>query len=543
MSLAAARLTDLPTSLGHLLFSPLDRTLCSGPPWAGCPWRTDPVTATVSLRWEGCVVGLALVVACLGARDQAGCWNDGSRLATVECLVDHGTWAIDQSIFVAVPDPLPGRPTPYPLDAPPMQTGTLDKLWIAGHFYSDKSPVPALLLAGQYAVFKAVIGRSAADRPDLFCWTMTLGSSGLAYVLAVWCVWRLGRPIGLALRPRLLLTAILAFCTVAGAYARQVNNHILLLAVSLAILVELAWLAHHCASSRRDSAQATAGLLLTVRVLRLGLLAGLAYSIDLGAGPILCLLTGLGVLWRCRRLGLLCCFAGGALPWLLLHHGLNYAIGGSWKPANALPEYFLWPGCPFTPQSLTGGWKHPHLGSLAVYCLDMLFGRRGFLLHNLPLLLAGVGAGLVLLRRHRDRPECLLAVAMSVGVWLVYGICSTNSSGVCCSIRWFVPLLGPGFYLLAVLLREHPERTVDLLILSTGGLVIGTMTTWYGPWREVWYPAYWAVTAVTLLAWGGWRAWGVSPWRGEPGASAPGVSIQTSVLSKQWSMHSTARGK
>ncbi len=494
------------------------------------------MSATASARWEGCILVLAVVLAVLGARSEAGGWNDGSRLATVECLVDYRTWAIDRSIFVAVPRPVPGQPTPYPRDdLLLMQRGTLDKLWISGHFYSDKSPVPALLLAGEYWFLQGLTGWTAQDRPAGFCWVLTLGSSGLAYVLAIWCLWRLGLPLGLGLQARLLLTASLALTTVAWTYSQQVNNHILLLTVALAMLVELAWLAH-------GTAAATNG-----RLVRLGLLAGLGYSIDLGAGPIFLGLTGLWLLACCRRPGLLVCFLAAALPGLLLHHGLNYAIGGSWKPANALPEHFHWPGCPFTPQSLTGGWQHPSVGKGLVYSLALLFGKKGFLLYNLPLLLALAGSGLLLLRRHRDRPLCLLAAGWGVGIWLIYGICSTNHSGFCCSVRWFVPLLAPGYYLLAVLLRDYPEFAPDFLLLSAGGLVLGVMTAWTGPWHEPSLTVYWCVVGVTLAGWAGLalRRWiATRSGSAEPSlAAASGWVCQTSVLSKQWSMHSMARGK
>src|SRR5207247_6697120 len=91
----------------------------------------------------------ASVLAVAGARPYAGGWNDGSRLATVECLVDYHTLAIDRSIFVQVPPPEGSHtPSPYPLDEPDLlRYGTGDKLLIQGHFYADKSPVPALSLA------------------------------------------------------------------------------------------------------------------------------------------------------------------------------------------------------------------------------------------------------------------------------------------------------------------------------------------------------------------------------------------------------------
>src|SRR5437899_11778232 len=99
-----------------------------------------------------CVLSAAVTVALLSAHCYAGGWNDGSRLATVECLVDYHTLAIDRSIFVQVP-PRDGSatPSPYPDDEPDLLShGTGDKLLIQGHFYSDKSPVPALLMAGLY---------------------------------------------------------------------------------------------------------------------------------------------------------------------------------------------------------------------------------------------------------------------------------------------------------------------------------------------------------------------------------------------------------
>ncbi len=61
--------------------------------------------ASRETRMLALVVVAAAAVAAVSARPYAGAWNDGSRLATVEALVDHGTFAIDRSIFVAVMSP------------------------------------------------------------------------------------------------------------------------------------------------------------------------------------------------------------------------------------------------------------------------------------------------------------------------------------------------------------------------------------------------------------------------------------------------------
>src|SRR5262249_6257144 len=156
-----------------------------------------------------------------------------------------------------------------------------------------------------------------------------------------------------------------------------VNTHILLLAVGSAAFLNLP-APGEATSATRHSWMRLAGL---------GTLAGLGYSLDLGAGPVLFMCLLALVAYRSWRLGPVAVFLLTALPWLILHHALNYAIGGTLRPVNSVPEYSTWPGCPFTPTTLTGSWKHGS-GHFLVYAAALLVGKRGFLGHNLPLFLA-----------------------------------------------------------------------------------------------------------------------------------------------------------
>jgi hypothetical protein len=452
-----------------------------------------PTASRVSPFWSLAVAAAAALVAVGSARPYAGCWNDGSRLATVESLVDRHTLAIDDSVFVR-PPPCDdaGTATPYPRDEPNLLAhGTGDKLLIRGHYYSDKSPVPALFLAGVYAAWQAGTGETARERPDRFAYVMTLASSGVAYVFAVWCVFQFGGPLELALRGRLLLAASFALGTVALPYVRHVNNHVLLLGVAAGLVLGLAWL----------GVEAAAGRCSWWRLIGLGSLAGLGYTIDLGAGPVLVVCTLAVVVWHCRRIGPAAAFLAAALPWLVLHHAVNYATGGTFKPANAVPEYFDWPGCTFTAQNLTGSWNHPSVGHCLRYAADLLLGRRGFLGHNLPLFLAVAGAGPLLWRRVPEWPAVLFAVAWSGGTWLAYALTSNNLSGQCCSVRWFVPLLAPGYYVLAVLLGHFPRHGPDFLVLAGWGGVVAALAWVQGPWMKHMVPGYWGWYAAGLLSW------------------------------------------
>src|SRR6516162_4838323 len=294
-----------------------------------------------------------IVSACMAfvsARPFAGGWNDGSRLATVECLVDYRTLAIDQSIFVRIPHD-PG--SPYCPNDDMVANGTCDKLLINGRFYSDKSPVPAVLMAGIYALLQFLTGITARCSPAFFCYIMTVSTSGAAYVAAAWCVFQMGRT--LLLSPLQSTTLALAFAlgTVAPTYAEHVNNHILLLGVTGPVMLLVMKL------PGADEERRHWRLLWF-----LGALTGLGYTIDLGAGPVMLACTLMFVANRYRNCKRILAVAAGALPFIFLHHALNYSIGGSWKPANAIPEYFAWEGCPFNSDNLTGAWHDRGLGRL-----------------------------------------------------------------------------------------------------------------------------------------------------------------------------------
>jgi hypothetical protein len=503
--------------------------------------------ARESALWAWAPPLVAAIIAVCGASDFAGGWNDGSRLATAEALVDHWTWAIDDSVFVKPSAAAPGVPAPYPrADSLLTRRGTLDKLLINGHYYSDKSPVPSLWLAAVYAVLRLCTGWTAATHADAFCYVLTLASSGVAYVVAVWSVYRLGRPLGLSQRWRLLLTAGFGLATVALPYTRHVNNHIILLAVAAALTAEMAWLAHGAAATRG-------------RMVRLGLLAGLSYIIDVGTGPLLLGGAAVWLAWRLLRptspgrvaclpgpfqtvtsqdaadgprkhgaqhsiVGALVAFALFALaaaPWVALHHGLNYMIGGTLGPANGDAAYFAWPGSPWDAHTMTGVWSHPSVPSFVQYALDLLVGKQGFLGHNLVLWLAIPACWRLWRRSPVDRPELVLAVFWCIGTWLLYSATSTNHSGVCISIRWFVPLVAPGFYILALWLRDCPPvGRRDFLILSAWGSALGALMWWVGPWWPHVVPGLWAIQAAALSS---WLVSAYLRWREQPPAAKPGV--------------------
>lgn len=434
-----------------------------------------------------CIFLGALLISFLGAQKYAGSWNDGSRMAAVESLVDYHTFSIDQSMYVHIPSDF----TPYRPLRSDFSKGTQDKLYIKGHFYSDKSPVPLILMAGFYKLLQFTTGLKARVDPQDFYFWMNFVFSGFSYSIAVLCLYLISRQFKLPLVTRMIVTCSFAFTTVALPYARSINNHIFLLGVAALIFLNLTYLTEEIRSNK----------LLSYRLWLIGTLTGLGFSIDLGAGPILFLCLLILIIYRCRNLHSVILFSLGALPWLICHYAINYYIGGTFKPLAAVSQYLIYPGSAFNLTNMTGVWHHQNIWKAIVYAFALLFGPKGFFINNLPLFL--LLPGIVLFFRKLPKsylPEVLCGLAWCVGTWLIYGLSSNNYAGQCCTIRWFVPLLVPIYYFFAILLREYPNLKWDLLILSFWSSFLVGLMWWCGPWKG--YIYYFApFHAVAMISW------------------------------------------
>ena len=434
------------------------------------------------------LIPAALVL--VSIRPYAGGWNDSSRLAAIESLGEHGSFIIDDSIFVRVPPELVERGL-SPVDpAQPLlvEHGTMDKLFINGHFYSDKPPLVSVLLGGVYRLWLTAGGPRFAERPDVTIRMMTLLTSGLAYMVAIWCWYRLALLRGWSRPVRLLLVAGFALGTIAVPYVEQVNAHEMYLGVMSAVMLQLEQIRRALAERRPCLG----------RLLLLGTLGGLGYNLDPGLAPGIALALFGWVVWRVRHPVTVFWFVCSTLPWVASHHVLNHAIGGTWiTPINANPEYFNFPNSPFNGTNITGFWRHTPL-KFALYLPDLLFGKQGFFTHNLPMMLAVFCLPRMIWRRQLTGEQVAGLVFAGLG-YLSYAILSKNHGGACCSVRWFVPFLAVGFVIIGDFLAWKPEYLREQIILTLGGLVLGASMSWAGPWTMRLVPGFWPIMGVTML--------------------------------------------
>src|SRR5262249_2014501 len=145
--------------------------------------------------------------------------------------------------------------------------------------------------------------------------------------------------------------------------------------------------------------------------------------------------------------------------------------------------------------------------SFLIYCLDLLVGQKGFLGHNLTLFSLAFALPALLRRALPQKPELFWFLIWSSSTFIVYAANSNNYSGFCVSVRWFVPLLAPGFLVLGLFWREFPQARTGMAILGGWGMLWGILCWWWGPWLSPPLKLFWCILALGSCHWWAYTVW------------------------------------
>jgi hypothetical protein len=325
--------------------------------------------------------------------------NTGSRYATIESLVDYGTFHIDRSRYVR----------------------TIDKYKVDGHFISSKPPTLSTIGAGIYWVYQRLTGKTIARYEGDVVRTVSFFTGGVGHIVFLIYFYRLCR---LLFRRQLAVIGCMAgacFAYLGVGYATHINE--LSTAGALGIV----------------------GLYYAVRI-RLGRdakpwhwpLAGLA----LGLLPALELkglaITGALSLYLVavdRRKAVLW-FLPALLPGLLMQLLLSYDISGSFRPFYMNSALKTHANFYFRNPAGIDALKEPKW----LYAFNVLLGHHG-LFSMTPLYCFGLYELVRSIKARRWLGESLVCFA-SVLAYLVFAIWRTrNYGGWCVGMRWLVPIM------------------------------------------------------------------------------------------------------
>jgi len=240
--------------------------------------------------------------------------NDRSRWATIRALVDHGTFALDEVIFLDRAQTKRDREW-YSIDM--VRHKGPDG---AGHYYSSKPPLPTVLLAAAYWSLQQITGATLADRPFYVVRGLLLLANVLPLTIYLGLMFRLIERYGRTDWGRLFIAAGAAYGTFLTTFAVTLNNHVWA-AVSAAVAL-YAVLAVWC-EGRRE--------------LRYFVLAGLfsAFAV-VNELPALSFCGVFGAALMVRFPGrFLAGFAPAAALVAAAFFGTNYWAHGCWRPPYA----------------------------------------------------------------------------------------------------------------------------------------------------------------------------------------------------------------
>jgi hypothetical protein len=389
---------------------------------------------------------LLAILALVTTHCSPGSANDESRIATVQSLAESGSLVIDKTSF----------------------STTRDKVFITGHFYSDKPPMPSLLGAAVYLPLYH-LGFGLHENASVPYYLVTLLTVKLFWLLgsvAFFCA--LGFT-GLDAEKRFLASVSLAFGSLYFSWSTTYNSHEL---AAASLIIGFFFLL-----KARFSAQVNINLGIAAFFL------SLASTADIPTGVFYALFL-VYVLHDARLRHGAVWYVLPLLLTLLPALAMTYSIHHSILPVQIVRSYFQYPGSPWIESGDLSGMQINSILFSLKYGLLVLVGPKGFLIYN-PILWIALW-GLVRTLRHRGPffYEAIIVAAGSIILALYYVLYTTNYSGWSYSIRWFVPLLPVLFFFLYPYFEAYDEKRVRNFRVLLGAAVVIALVGALNPWSD-----------------------------------------------------------
>lgn len=363
-------------------------------------------------------------------------WADASRLAAVESIVEHHSLIIDNCRLVV----------------------TGDKVFVNGHFYSDKPIMASILGAVVYFPLYHIGLRLDHDLNAAY-YLITLLTVKLFLLLGIIAFYKSLRFAGRNETESLAITAMLTLCSLLFTWSTFFNNHSL--AASFLMIGFYFILRNRFQSITK------------MNILLAGTALAMAGAVDM---PVMIFYVGFGfyILLRqeLRKYSLF--YALPLLFTIVPTLAVNYYISGSIMPLQIKSEYFIYPGSPWNDMinGLSGVERNSIVDTL-IYSFNMLFGNSGFFTYTPLLFFAFFYMIKEIVKRRSFQWESLVIAICSIIFGGYYLMFTNNYGGYSYSIRWFVPLLPLFFFFLYQLYEKHWQKLKRIIfVFSIYSLVI-----------------------------------------------------------------------
>lgn len=429
---------------------------------------------------------LFIVIFTKNAVDSA---NDESRIATIESLVERGTFQLDDSIYISDPN-------------------FVDKIFVDGHFYSSKPPVLSYISAPVYFILYYLGFRfRPVEVPSMAYYLQTLLIIGTSYSFLITFFYKFLIRSKKDEKDALFLTISMAVGTLIFPYSTVFNNHL----PSVTCLFVSFYLILYADDSKNR--------VLTLFVA--GILSGFAVTFE---PPLILMAAFFSILFvkqekkifwftlslflvslifiLTRRnfvvLGFLVIayviiffsinlhliskgwiYGIGIMLPIILYLCLNFVILGSIIPQHLHPnraEFYTYPGAPWP-----GGHDPSGVMSKEKFFIDSTVGKRGLLSYS-PILLFGLAGLYLALKNPKTKTEAMIIGLSTFLILIYYTLTGTNFGGYSYGNRRLV-VLTPFLLMYARFLFPLKKKYLKtLFIIALLFSIIISLVGVYKPW-------------------------------------------------------------
>lgn len=375
---------------------------------------------------------------------RVGSWNDASRMATIQSLIETRTLSIDQSVFI--------------------KTG--DKVFINGHYYSDKPVLPAILGAFIYEpLYRLGLRLDYGFNAAYFL--ITFFTIKLLWIAGLIAFFQSLKHTELEENYILLLTGTLAFGSLFLTWSATFNNH--LVAASF-LIIGFYFVLQSRTKNDNIKNLFLAGFFLS--------LAGLSDNpcIIYYFGFFIFLLTNF------EKKSIIIPYLLGGMITIIPNLVINYQMIGNLIPIQIQKAYFEYPGSVWTESGSLSGTNINRGTFLLNYSFTALIGSKGFLIYNPFLFLAFAYLVIEIKSKREFWKEAIVIGGSSLAITGYYLFFTNNYGGWSYSIRWLVPLIPVLYFFIHPIFKDFNLQKrwmyVTLFLISTIIGVIGVINPW-----------------------------------------------------------------
>lgn len=367
--------------------------------------------------------------------------NDGSRMATIESLVNRHTFIINNSNY-----------------------NTIDKIFHDGHFYSTKPPVLTIIGAAIFWFLKNIFGLSLQGEgvSSLAQYIITLIIVGGSFIALLYTFFKSLHFFNLNENTKYILTFLLGFGTYIFSYLGTLNNHI---PTTAAVFISF----YYLLKIKFNKPNIANNLFLC------GLFLGLAAVLDLASMTFIWIIFYFIYFFKTlkNKRNLIYLIIGWTLP-IFLHLILNLQITGDLLPPYLHKEWYYYPG---------SFWNKPSAKqSKLLYFFHITFGHNGLFIYS-PALLISTWQLIKIIRNklYNFYQESILIASIICASIILVTFCTYDYGGNAYAMRWFMAFIPLLFFFNVFYFIEKNKFSLlfqTLAILSIVLAIIGIIEPW-----------------------------------------------------------------